>query len=87
MKLFGDRLLVKPLVAATTSAGGIELPETARARYHRSQVVKLGEGVPEKERLPLKVGDVVLHFAIGPDFQFQGETLKLLSESDLFGVE
>lgn len=88
MRLFGARLLVRPIPADNTSPGGIQLPESNTPSYRRSRVVQLGEGSSDGPKLlGLKAGDVVLHLSPGREITFGGDTLMLLHEGDLFGVE
>jgi len=64
LRPLADRLIVKPIEPEGTTARGIVLPETAKERPQRGEVLAAGPGrmTDRGERLPMevKVGDTVL---------------------------
>ena len=59
LKPLADRVLVKPL-AAEEKVGGIYIPDTAKEKPQKGEVVAVGPGDNEN-KMTLKVGDKVLY--------------------------
>jgi len=88
LKPLDDRLVVVPLSAETTTAGGIVLPDAAQEKPQRGKVKAVGPGrlLDSGERSPLSVvvGDEVLFSKYGgTDIEVNGEEVKILRESDI----
>ncbi|HID21019.1 MAG TPA: co-chaperone GroES [Planctomycetaceae bacterium] len=83
-----DRVVVKPIEAEETTAGGIVLPDTAKDKPQRGEVLAVGPGrlLDSGERCPVSVavGDEVLFSKYGgTEIEVDGEELKILRESDI----
>ena len=50
VKPIGDRVLVKPAPAVEKTASGIIIPDTAKEKPQRGEVVAVGKGLPYNER-------------------------------------
>ncbi|QDU79274.1 10 kDa chaperonin [Polystyrenella longa] len=88
LKPLDDRIVVKQIEAEETTAGGIVLPDAAKEKSQRGEVVALGPGrlLDSGERCPigLEVGDQVLFGKYGgSDIEVDGEEVKILRESDI----
>jgi len=88
LKPLDDRVVVKPLEAEETTAGGIVLPDAAQEKPQRGKVVAVGPGrlLDSGERcgIALSVGDEVLFGKYGgTDIEVEGEEVKILRESDI----
>ena len=87
LKPLGDRLIVKATEEEETTASGIVLPDTAKEKPQRGEVIAVGDGAFEDgERRPLdvKAGDVVLYSKYGgTEIKVDGEDLLVLRESDV----
>jgi len=86
-KPLNDRVLVEPLEAETTTAGGIVLPDSAKEKPQEGTVVAVGPGasLDDGSRAPtaLAVGDVVLYGKYGgADVTIDGVEYKVLRESE-----
>jgi chaperonin GroES len=93
MRPLADRLVVRPIEPEDTTASGIILPETAKSRPERGEVLAVGPGRTSEEgsRLPIEVevGDTVL-FAryAGTEVELGADGKYLvLRESDLLAKE
>lgn len=87
----GDRVLLKREDALTTTSGGIVLPDTARDKPQKGEVVAVGEGYLDKQgrRHPLTVkpGDkVIFNSYAGDEFQLEEQTYLLMRESDILAI-
>ena len=88
LKPLGDRLIVKATEEEETTASGIVLPDTAKEKPQRGEVVAVGDGEIKEdgERRPLdvKAGDVVLYSKYGgTEITVEGDDLLVLRESDV----
>ena len=86
-----DRVLIKPLEAAETTAGGIVLPDSAKEKSQRGTVVAIGGGklLDTGERAPLSVksGDTVIFGKYaGTEIDIDGVAHMIMRESELLGV-
>src|SRR3989337_1119295 len=86
-----DRLVVKPLEQEEITPSGIVLPETAKEKPQKGEVLAVGPGARDEDgkRIPmeLKAGDKVL-FAkyAGTEIKVDSEKLLILRESDILAV-
>jgi chaperonin GroES len=83
-----DRVVVKPLDAEETTAGGIVLPDAAQEKPQRGKVLAVGEGrlmdSGTRGELSVTVGDEVIFGKYGgSDVEVNGEEMKILRESDI----
>jgi chaperonin GroES len=89
LKPLGDRVIVKALEEEETTASGIVLPDTAKEKPQKGEVVAVGDGNWDDEgekRIPLDVsaGDEVLYSKYGgTEVKVDGEDLLVLRESDV----
>ena len=60
IKPLADRVLIEPLEAETTTASGIIIPDTAKEKPQKGNVVAVGPGTKD-EPLTVKIGDTVLY--------------------------
>ncbi len=83
-----DRVVVEPIEAEETTAGGIVLPDTAKEKPQRGVVVAVGPGRlldnGERGELSVAVGDEVIYGKYGgSDIEINGDEVKILRESDI----
>jgi chaperonin GroES len=83
-----DRLVIRRLEAEEKTAGGIVLPDTAKEKPQRGEVLAVGPGKlldnGKRAALEVKVGDTVLFGKYsGTEVKIQGEECLILRESDL----
>ena len=83
-----DRVVVEPIEAEQTTAGGIVLPDTAKEKPQRGVVVAVGPGRlldnGERGELSVAVGDEVIYGKYGgSDIEIAGDEVKILRESDI----
>ena len=83
-----DRVVVEPVDAEETTAGGIVLPDAAREKPQRGKIVATGPGrlleSGGRAEMSLAVGDEVLFGKYGgTDIEVEGVEVKILRESDI----
>lgn len=91
MKPLGDRLVVKPLEEQEVTPSGIVLPETAKEKPQKGEVLAVGPGDRDDsgKRIPMdiSVGDKVLFAKYGgTEIKLDGEKLLILRESDILAL-
>jgi chaperonin GroES len=81
-----DRVIVKPAPTTEKTAGGIIIPDTAKEKPQRGLVVAVGPGKKD-EPVTVKKGDQVLYGKYsGTEFQYEGEDLLIMRESDILAI-
>ena len=86
IKPLADRVLVKPAAAEEKTAGGIYIPDTAKEKPMRGEVVAVGNGKPD-EPMTVKVGDMVLYGKYaGTELSVEGTDYLIMREADLFAI-
>ena len=89
LKPLGDRLIVRALEEEETTASGLVLPDTAKEKPQKGEVLAVGDGRFDEDgekRIPLDVstGDTVLYSKYGgTEIKVDGEDLLVLRESDV----
>ena len=91
LKPLGDRIVVKPLPQEDTTRGGIILPDSAKEKPNRGEVLAIGSGrtLEDGTRIPLEVkeGDKVLYGKYsGTEIKIEGEELVILQERELLAI-
>jgi len=86
-----DRLLVKRLEEASQTSGGLFLPEAAKEKPQRGEVIAAGNGRIGEDgqirELVVKVGDVVVFGKYaGNEIKVDGEDRLIMKEDDILGV-
>lgn len=81
-----DRVLVEPAAAEEKTASGIIIPDTAKEKPQKGQIVAVGTGKKD-EPLTVKVGDTVLYGKYaGTEISVDGKDYLIMRESDIFAV-
>ena len=81
-----DRVIVRPAVVETKTAGGIIIPDTAKEKPQQGTVVAAGPGKKD-EPVTVKTGDMVLYSKYaGTEITVEGEELLIMRESDILAI-
>jgi len=86
MRPINDRVVIKPAPAEEKTSGGIIIPDTAKEKPQRGEVIAVGPG---KSGFPVKVevGDTVLYGKYaGQEFSFEGEDYMIMREDDILVI-
>ena len=91
LKPLDDRVVVKPLDAEEKTAGGIVLPDSAKEKSQRGQVIAVGAGklLDSGQRAPLSVksGDTVLFSSYaGTEIKIDGTDHQIMREHEILAV-
>ena len=91
LKPLQDRIVIKVIEDTEQTAGGIFIPDSAKEKPQKGEVVAVGEGKTndkgEKEPLGVNVGDVVLYAKYaGTEIKIDGVEYKILSIKDALAI-
>lgn len=93
MKLtpLADHVILKPLESSDKTAGGILLPDAAKEKATKGEVVAVGPGrtLANGRRVDMlvKVGDRVIYGKYaGNDVKIDGQEYKILQEGEILAV-
>jgi chaperonin GroES len=91
LKPLGNRLVVAPIEEEEVTTTGIFLPETAKQKPQKGEVLAVGPGgrlkSGEREKMTLKVGDQVLYAKYaGTEVKVDDRELLILSEDDILAT-
>jgi len=86
-----DRIIVKRVEEESKTAGGLFIPETAKEKPQRGEIVAVGNGKKTEDGkvLPLdvKVGDTVLFGKYaGTEIKVDGDDFLMMREDDILAV-
>ncbi len=86
IKPLADRVLIRPVAAETTTAAGIIIPDTAKEKHLRGEVIAVGKGTKD-EQMVLKAGNHVLYGKYaGTEIEIDNEKLLIMRQSDVLAV-
>ena len=86
IKPLADRVLVKPAAAEEKTVAGIIIPDTAKEKPLKGEVLAVGNGTKDEEMV-LKAGDTVLYGKYaGTEVELEGEKYLIMRQSDVLAV-
>jgi chaperonin GroES len=91
VKPLSDRVIVKALEAEQKTAGGIIIPDNAKEKPQKGEVIAVGPGKiaddGKKISMELKKGDKVLYGKYsGTEVTVDGQDYLIMRESDVLAV-
>ena len=86
-----DRILVRRMAEEEKTAGGLYIPDTAKEKPQRGEIVATGKGrvTEDGKSVPLevKVGDRILFGKYsGTELKLNGEEYLMMKEEDILGI-
>lgn len=86
-----DRILVRRMAEEEKTAGGLFIPDTAKEKPQKGEIVATGKGrvTEEGKILPLEVkaGDKVLFSKYaGTELKLEGQEYLMMKEDDILGI-
>ena len=86
IKPLADRVLVLPAAAEEKTIGGIIIPDTAKEKPLKGEVVAVGDGTKD-EKMILKKGDTVLYGKYsGTEYELEGTKYLIMRQNDVLAV-
>ena len=91
IKPLSDRVVIKPAPADEKVQGGIIIPDTAKEKPQKGEIVAVGPGktsdTGELIKMSVKVGDSVLYGKYsGTEVTIDNEDYLIVRESDILAV-
>lgn len=92
LKPLGDRIVVKVLESEERTKSGIVIPDTAKEKPQKADVLAVGTGKFSEQtgqRIPMdvKVGDTVVFAKYGgTEIKLDGDEYLILSERDVLAI-
>ncbi|MBN1601816.1 MAG: co-chaperone GroES [Chitinispirillaceae bacterium] len=91
VKPLEDRIILKPVEADQKTAGGIIIPDNAKEKPQKGEVIAVGPGKTsdkgQKIEMSLKKGDKVLYGKYsGTEISIDGQDYLILRESDVLAI-
>ena len=86
MKPINERVVVKPAPAEEKTKGGIIIPDTAKEKPLRGEVIAVGPG-KDGSLMTVQVGDIVLYGKYaGQELSYEGNDYLIMREDDILIV-
>lgn len=86
IKPLADRVLVKPSAAEEKTVSGIIIPDSAKEKPLKGEVIAVGNGTKDEEMI-LKAGDCVLYGKYaGTEIELEGEKYLIMRQSDVLAI-
>ncbi|MGI6047154.1 MAG: co-chaperone GroES [Petrimonas sp.] len=86
IKPLADRVLVRPAAAEEKTVGGIIIPDTAKEKPLKGEVISAGNGTKDEEMI-VKAGDNVLYGKYaGTEIELDGEKYLIMRQSDILAI-
>lgn len=86
MKPIADRVIIKPAPAEEKTKGGIIIPDTAKEKPQRGEVVAVGPG-KDGNMMTVTAGDIVLYGKYaGQEISFEGNDYIIMKEDEILVI-
>ncbi|MBN8681314.1 MAG: co-chaperone GroES [Chitinophagales bacterium] len=86
MKPIADRVIIKPAPAEEKTKGGIIIPDTAKEKPQRGEIVAVGPG-KDGNLMTVQVGDIVLYGKYsGQEINFEGQDYLIMREEEVLCI-
>lgn len=83
IKPLADRVVIKPMPAEEVTMAGIIIPDSAKEKPLKGEVIAVGNGTKDEEMI-LHTGDHVLYGKYaGTEVELDGEKLLIMRQSDV----
>jgi chaperonin GroES len=91
VKPLEDRVVVKPMDAEQKTSGGIIIPDNAKEKPQKGEVIAIGPGKVndkgQKIEMTLKKGDKILYGKYsGSEITIDGKEYLIVRESDVLAI-
>lgn len=86
IKPLADRVLIEPQEAEEKTESGIIIPDTAKEKPQKGNVIAVGPGTKD-EKMEVKIGDTVLYGKYaGTDINLGGTDYLIMKQSDILAI-
>jgi chaperonin GroES len=86
MKPIADRVIIKPAPAEEKTKGGIIIPDTAKEKPQRGEVIAVGPG-KDGNMMTVTAGDIVLYGKYsGQEISYEGVDYLIMKEDEILVI-
>ena len=86
IKPLADRVLIKPASAEEKTVSGIIIPDSAKEKPLKGEVVAVGNGTKDEDMV-VKAGNTVLYGKYaGTEIEWDGESYLIMRQSDILAI-
>ena len=86
IKPLADRVLVKPVAAEEKTISGIIIPDSAKEKPLKGEVLAVGNGTKDEEMV-VEVGNNVLYGKYaGTELKYQGIDYLIMKEEEIYAI-
>ncbi len=86
IKPLADRVLVKPAAAEEKSVGGIIIPDTAKEKPLKGEVIAVGNGTKDEDMVVKPKDQVLYGKYAGTEIELDGEIYLIMRQSDILAI-
>ena len=86
IKPLADRVLIKPAAAEEKTVSGIIIPDSAKEKPLKGEVIAIGNGTKDEDMV-VKQGDTVLYGKYaGTEIELEGDKFLIMRQSDILAI-
>ncbi|HZK68140.1 MAG TPA: co-chaperone GroES [Paludibacter sp.] len=86
IKPLADRVLVQPVAAEEKTISGIIIPDSAKEKPLKGEVIAVGNGTKDEEMV-VAVGNTVLYGKYaGQELEWEGVKYLIMKQSDILAI-
>lgn len=86
IKPLADRVLVKPVAVEQKTVSGIIIPDSAKEKPLKGEVLAVGNGTKDEDMV-VAVGNSVLYGKYaGTELEWEGEKYLIMRQSDILAI-
>lgn len=86
IKPLADRVLILPAAAEEKSVGGIIIPDTAKEKPLKGEVVAVGNGTKDEEMVVKAKDQVLFGKYAGTELELDGVKYLIMRQSDILAI-
>ena len=86
VKPLADRVLVKPAEAEEKTASGIIIPDSAKEKPLKGEIIAVGKGTKDEEMVVAQGDHVLYGKYAGTEIELNGEKYLIMRQSDVLAI-
>ena len=86
IKPLADRVLVKPAAAEEKTVSGIIIPDSAKEKPLKGEVLAVGKGTKDEEMIVAAGNNVLYGKYAGTELEWEGEKYLIMRQSDILAI-
>ena len=86
IKPLSDRVLVKPAPAEEKTISGIIIPDAAKEKPLKGEVIAVGNGTKDEEMVVAVGNNVLFGKYAGQELEWEGEKYLIMKQSDILAI-